>query len=42
LSGVERGPFEGGGAGESVLEGGGHASWILIFLGLGSSRNKPI
>lgn len=42
LSGVERGSFESGGAGEGVLESGGHARVILIFPGVGSSRNKLI
>jgi len=42
LSGVERGSFESGGAGEGVLEGCGHAPVSLIFPGVGSSRNKLI
>ena len=42
LSGVERGSFEGGGAGEGVLEGCGHAPRSLIFPSFGSSRNKLI
>jgi hypothetical protein len=42
LSGVERGSFESGGAGEGVLESGGHSPGILIFPGVGSSRNKLI
>ena len=42
LSGVERGSFEGGWAGEGVLEGGGHSQGSLIFPSFGSSRNKLI
>jgi hypothetical protein len=42
LSCVERGSFEGGWAGEGVLEGGGHSRRSLIFPSFGSSWNKLI